>query len=138
MKMGGGRSEEGFLILDGPHLIDAGSVVDAAATLAAIARRHGFNEVDAGRAVLVATELATNLIKHARGGEILVGPDEGSGKNGIQVLALDRGRGMTNVQACLADGYSSAGTAGHGLGAVRSVSQLFSTLPHGRRWAPPS
>ena len=25
---------------------------------------------------------------------------------------------MTNVAACLADGYSSAGTAGHGLGAV--------------------
>jgi hypothetical protein len=31
---------------------------------------------------------------------------------------------MANVQACLADGYSSAGTAGHGLGAVIRQSHL--------------
>src|SRR5262249_9176978 len=83
-----------------------------------VARRHGFNEVDAGRVALVTTELATNLIKHAPGGEILVGADEGEGDDGIQVIALDRGRGIANVQACLADGDSSAGTAGRGLGGV--------------------
>jgi anti-sigma regulatory factor (Ser/Thr protein kinase) len=97
---------------------DQSQVAEARREMTAIARQHGFNEVDVGRVALVATELATNLIKHARGGEILVGPDEGAGKSGIQALALDKGRGMANVQACLADGYSSAGTAGHGLGAV--------------------
>jgi anti-sigma regulatory factor (Ser/Thr protein kinase) len=97
---------------------DESQVAEARREATAIARQHGFNEVDAGRVALVTTELATNMIKHARGGEILVGPDEGGGKNGIQVLALDKGRGMANVEACLADGYSSAGTAGHGLGAV--------------------
>jgi anti-sigma regulatory factor (Ser/Thr protein kinase) len=83
-----------------------------------IARRHGFNQVDAGRVALVATELATNLIKHAGRGEILAGSYEDSFESGIQIVALDQGRGMADVRACLADGYSSAGTAGHGLGAV--------------------
>jgi anti-sigma regulatory factor (Ser/Thr protein kinase) len=97
---------------------DESQVAEARREVTAIARQQGFNEVDVGRAALVATELATNVVKHARGGEILVGPNDGAGKNGIQVLALDKGRGMANVRACLADGYSSAGTAGHGLGAV--------------------
>ena len=34
---------------------------------------HGFGEKDAGRTAIVATELATNLIKHANGGEIVIG-----------------------------------------------------------------
>jgi anti-sigma regulatory factor (Ser/Thr protein kinase) len=98
---------------------DESQVAEARRDVVAIARQHGFNEVDAGRAALVATELATNLIKHAREGELLVGsaPDDG-----IQILALDRGRGMANVQACLADRHSSAGTAGKGLGAVIRLS----------------
>jgi anti-sigma regulatory factor (Ser/Thr protein kinase) len=101
---------------------DESQVAEARRNVVAIARQQGFNEVDAGRAALVVTELATNLVKHARGGEILAGfaPDE----VGIQILALDRGRGMSNVQACLADGYSSAGTAGKGLGAVIRLSTL--------------
>jgi anti-sigma regulatory factor (Ser/Thr protein kinase) len=93
-------------------------VAEARREVVAIARQQGFNEVDAGRAALVATELATNLVKHAREGEILAGSDPDDDEGGIQILALDKGRGMANVQACLADGYSSAGTAGQGLGAV--------------------
>jgi anti-sigma regulatory factor (Ser/Thr protein kinase) len=97
---------------------DVSQVAEARREASAIARHHGFNDVDTGRVALVATELATNMLKHARGGEMLVGPNDGIGTNGIQMLALDKGRGMANVQTALADGYSSAGTAGNGLGAV--------------------
>jgi len=97
---------------------DESEVAGARREATAIAMRQGFNEVDVGRVALVTTELATNLIKHAGRGEILVGPNGEVDDNAIQLLALDQGRGMANVRACLADGYSSAGTAGHGLGAV--------------------
>src|SRR5262249_40873873 len=60
----------------------------------------------------------TNLMKHGDGGEILVGAYQDGDGDGVEILALDQGRGMTNVQACLEDGFSSAGTQGHGLGAV--------------------
>lgn len=84
-----------------------------------MAGRHGFSESDAGRVALVATELASNLVKHSPGGELLVGTfDDGAGATGIELIALDQGPGMVNVEACLADGYSSVGTAGHGMGAV--------------------
>jgi anti-sigma regulatory factor (Ser/Thr protein kinase) len=101
---------------------DENQVAEARREVTSIARQHGFNEVDVGRVALVATELATNLIKHAREGEILVGSDEGADKDGIQILALDKGCGMADVRTCLAGGYSSAGTAGHGLGAVNRQS----------------
>ena len=83
-----------------------------------MAQQNGFGESDVGRVALVTTELATNLIKHGGGGEIIIGAFQDAGGGGVEVLALDRGRGMSNVDACLADGYSSAGTRGNGLGAV--------------------
>ena len=83
-----------------------------------LAARAGFTEVEAGKLALIATELSTNLVKHGSGGEILVGTYEDNESKGIEILALDKGAGMSNVAACLKDGYSSAGTAGHGLGSV--------------------
>jgi len=97
---------------------DASQVAGARRDAIAIAKQNGFSGSDAGRVALVATELATNLIKHGGGGEILLGAYDDSDGSGVEVLALDRGRGMANVGACLRDGYSSAGTAGNGLGAV--------------------
>jgi anti-sigma regulatory factor (Ser/Thr protein kinase) len=88
-----------------------------------LAQQLGFGEVDAGRVALVATELATNLLKHGGGGEmLLVSCETGAGAS-VEVLALDQGPGMADVPACMADGYSSAGTAGGGLGAVVRLSQ---------------
>jgi anti-sigma regulatory factor (Ser/Thr protein kinase) len=94
------------------------SIAEARRTAIDLAGRTGFSDTDMGKIALIATELSTNLIKHASGGEILVGIYEDDESQGVEVLALDKGAGMTNVAACLADGYSSAGTAGHGLGAV--------------------
>ncbi|MFO1056365.1 MAG: ATP-binding protein [Dongiaceae bacterium] len=92
-------------------------------TAAQAAARHGFGETDAGRLALVVTELAANLARHAgAGGTLLLGPFADAGGAGLQVLALDRGPGMTDIGACLRDGYSTGGTAGTGLGAVARLS----------------
>jgi anti-sigma regulatory factor (Ser/Thr protein kinase) len=83
-----------------------------------IAQRQGFGDADAGRVALVATELATNILKHGNGGEILVGAYGESPDGGVELIALDQGPGIANLAASLADGYSTSGTAGKGLGAV--------------------
>src|ERR1700761_5457548 len=97
---------------------DQSGVAEARRAATDLAARTGFTEVETGRLALIATELATNLVKHGSGGEILVGTYEDNESQGIEILALDKGAGMSNVAACLEDGYSTAGTAGHGLGAV--------------------
>src|ERR1700742_1086642 len=83
-----------------------------------MAERQGFDDTDSGRVALVATELATNILKHGNGGEILAGTFGGGTDSGIELIALDKGKGMSNVAVSMADGHSTAGTAGKGLGAV--------------------
>jgi len=84
------------------------------------ATRLGYNDTDAGRIAIVVTELAQNLLRHAGGGEILVGPDPHH-PDRFEILALDRGPGMTDVAGCLRDGFSTGGTSGNGLGAVQRL-----------------
>jgi anti-sigma regulatory factor (Ser/Thr protein kinase) len=89
-----------------------------------MAGRQGFGDADIGRVALVATELATNILKHGNGGEILVGTYGKAQDSGIELIALDKGGGISNVAASMADGYSTAGTAGKGLGAVMRQSHF--------------
>lgn len=96
------------------HEAHIGAVRRRLATLAASA---GLNETRVGDVALVASELATNVIKHAgRGGALLACVTAG-GVRGVAIAAWDRGPGM-NVEVCLHDGVSTTGTSGTGLGAV--------------------
>jgi anti-sigma regulatory factor (Ser/Thr protein kinase) len=85
----------------------------------------GFDEVTIGRVAIAVTEAATNLLKHAGGGEVVIGPAAGRSATGVQVLALDRGRGMFDVTASLRDGCSTSGTSGTGLGAISRAATTF-------------
>jgi anti-sigma regulatory factor (Ser/Thr protein kinase) len=92
---------------------------------AAIAYRLDLDEAACGRVAIAVTELSTNLLKHAGRGEIFIGPAGASGRRGLQVIAMDRGGGMGDPDASMTDGYSTAGTAGTGLGAVRRAADTF-------------
>ncbi len=86
------------------------------------------DETDRGRAALVATELASNIVRHAGEGEVLLGsPSPG---HGLSVLALDRGPGIADVAKSLRDGYSTAGSMGTGLGAVCRLADDFEIVSH--------
>ncbi len=85
----------------------------------------GFDETRAGRLALIVTEAATNILKHAGQGEIHIGPAQSASGVGIDVLAVDSGPGIANLEACLVDGMSTAGTAGTGLGALGRLADEF-------------
>lgn len=89
-----------------------------------LAQSLGFDETLSGQLAIAITEAATNVLKHAGGGKVLVGPAPLQEK-GIDVLALDRGPGMADVGRSMRDGVSTAGTAGNGLGAMRRLSAQF-------------
>jgi len=62
-------------------------VAEARREALAQANRLGFDEEDAGRVALVATELATNLVKHVRGGgEILAGIYDDTSGTGVELF----------------------------------------------------
>lgn len=97
---------------------DQSQVSEARRRATEMATRQGFGDADRGRVALVATELACNILKHGNGGEILVAPYGDGQDGGVELIALDKGPGIANIAASVADGYSTAGTAGAGLGAV--------------------
>ena len=89
------------------------------------AARANLDDVDGARLGLIATEAASNLVKHAGGGEILVGPVPAERGIGVDLIAIDRGRGIANVEQALVDGFSTAGSAGTGLGGIRRQADRF-------------
>jgi anti-sigma regulatory factor (Ser/Thr protein kinase) len=96
-----------------------------------LAARLGFNETQQGKVALVVTEAATNLFKHAGAGQLILAGfhHEQSGSH-LEVLALDSGKGMSDLAKCMADGYSSAGSPGEGLGAINRLAdrlEIYST-----------
>ncbi|MEH2284853.1 MAG: ATP-binding SpoIIE family protein phosphatase [Nostoc sp.] len=91
----------------------------------ALATRLGFQETQRGKVGIVVTEVASNLIQHGQGGVLLLRLIEDDSAIGIEVLSLDKGRGMVDVDECLQDGFSTAGTLGNGLGAIRRLSDFF-------------
>ncbi|MFI5328821.1 MAG: ATP-binding protein, partial [Candidatus Rokuibacteriota bacterium] len=103
---------------------DTSQVAAARRAAADLSWRLHFDETTAGRLALVVTELATNLVKHGGGGEVLLRQVETS-PDTVEVFALDRGPGMANVARCLEDGYSTAGSPGTGFGAVQRVASGF-------------
>ncbi len=95
-----------------------------------LAKGLGFDEAGTEKAAIIATELATNLVKHAGGGALLVRvvEQEGIGQdgiNGFELVTVDKGRGIANVAECLRDGYSTGGSQGQGLGAIQRLADYF-------------
>lgn len=92
----------------------------------ALAAALGLDSADAGRVALVATELATNILKHAERGQVLLRPlRELTDRPGVELIALDKGPGMADLARCMQDGYSTAGSPGTGLGALSRLASFL-------------
>lgn len=113
-------------------ITEVSQVGEARRQIMGLAGLVGLDVDQQGKLALVVNELGSNLVKHAGGGELLVRALEDPA--GIEVLALDRGAGMTSVAECFRDGYSTASSPGTGLGAVERLAafvDVYSTRPGG-------
>jgi anti-sigma regulatory factor (Ser/Thr protein kinase) len=85
----------------------------------------GMGETECGNVAIVVTEMATNVVKHAQRGKLIVDHLRYNGMRGMRVLALDKGPGIHDIAMAIRDGHSTAGTAGEGLGAIRRLATHF-------------
>lgn len=107
-------------VLDGDVWVavdEIAAVATARRRVAALAERLGLGPDRVGEAGIVASELATNLVKHGGGGDLVLRPRDG----GLQLVAVDSGPGTRHLASYLGDGVSTTGTLGVGLGAVRRL-----------------
>jgi len=111
---------------------EASQVGEARRAATTMSEALGFDERRRGDVAVVASELATNLARYGKQGSlVLQALDRGDGSpRGIELLAVDCGPGMADPERCLTDGFSTGGTQGTGLGAVRRLSAGFALDSH--------
>jgi anti-sigma regulatory factor (Ser/Thr protein kinase) len=99
---------------------DESSLVLLRSKLFAITNRLGIPDHKRENIMLVAAELGTNNIKHA-GGRGLIQLWQQPGPV-LDILSLDYGPGIDDMDRAEQDGYSTSNTFGKGLGAIRRLS----------------
>ncbi len=124
----------------------SGDVIAAQGAARHLARDIGFTDLEGEQIALAASELATNLVRHANGGMLKLSALRQGERRGVALETEDEGPGIVHVERALADGFSTAGGLGLGLGTVhRIMDELdFSSRPAGGlkvsccRWTRPS
>jgi anti-sigma regulatory factor (Ser/Thr protein kinase) len=107
------------------HVSESSQTGDARRKAVAFAEELEMNESRRGSIALATTEMATNLIKHAGKGHILVQRLGNNGHSGLRVMSVDKGPGIADLSKALTDGHSTAGSMGTGLGAIQRLSDSF-------------
>ncbi len=113
-------------------LSDSSSAAAARRLGSEVAAALGFNEVKSGEAAIIIVEAARNAVIYGKGGHLLLSGSSGRNERHLDVLVIDRGPGIGDMSRALQDGYSTGGTPGTGLGAVRRLSSSFDIYSNGK------
>jgi anti-sigma regulatory factor (Ser/Thr protein kinase) len=113
------------------NLSDSSQTGNARRQAISLAGSLAFDELPLGQLSIVVTEAARNIEAHAGEGEIVLSPWRHGENAGIDVLALDKARGIENIAVSMKDGYSTAGTPGNGLGAMARLAGVFQIFSAG-------
>ena len=105
-------------------VVESSQVGEARRAATQMAAELGFNATVQGEVAIAATEAANNLVKHAQKGQIVLQAAQQQVAE-LEIIAIDSGPGIGNLDQCLRDGYSTAGTRGEGLGAIQRLSDAF-------------
>jgi len=89
------------------------------------ATKAGFGNTDVTRIVTASSELARNIFKYAGGGVMRWRSLEDNGRRGIELLFVDQGPGIPDIELAMQEGYSTGDGLGMGLsGAKRLMDEL--------------
>ena len=101
---------------------ESSAVGEVRRVLSSLAAALGMEDDETARLSVIGTEVATNLVKHASGGHVLL---SANGAGTVEILALDAGPGIADIAQALRDGHSTTATAGTGLGAISRMADFF-------------
>lgn len=85
----------------------------------------GFSNTDATLVATAISEVARNILVHAREGVITISGTINEDLAELIVVAGDEGPGIRDIELALRDGYSTAGGLGLGLPGVRRLMDEF-------------
>src|SRR6266540_5686136 len=103
----------------------AGDIVVARQKGRALAIQLGFAGSDPTVIAAAISEVARNIVNHAKHGEIVLSGVHDSRRHGIQVIARDDGPGIANVEQAMRYGFSSNKGMGVGLPGAKWLMDEF-------------
>jgi anti-sigma regulatory factor (Ser/Thr protein kinase) len=103
------------------NVLDSSSVGEVRRAALMVAQRLEMDATRSGEFALLATEASRNVLLHGGGGQvILTGVKESNSAVG-RIVAIDKGPGIANLAQAMSDGFSTAGTMGAGMGAMKRM-----------------
>lgn len=90
-----------------------------------VSKEIGFGTVDQARITTAISELARNIFLYAGTGEICIEKVAEAGKDGLKIIAKDKGPGIKDVRQVMQDGYTTSGGLGAGLPGVKRLMDTF-------------
>lgn len=95
-----------------------------------LAERIGFTPVELTVISTAISEIARNIIEHAKSGEIVLSEYQNGAKHGIQITASDQGPGIPDVNRAMQDDYSTGKGLGLGLPGSKRLMDEFEIQSH--------
>jgi serine/threonine-protein kinase RsbT len=101
-----------------------------------LAMELGFDGAEVTLIAAAISEIARNILDHAKRGELLFGILHKGGNRCLQIVAQDQGPGISDIQRAMQYGYSTRGGLGVGLPGAKWLMDEFeidSTVGKGTR-----
>lgn len=103
------------------QITDGSSVGEARRRGLLLAEKLGFDDVRSGEFALLITEASRNVLSHAQSGHAILTGTRNAQGSVARILALDSGPGIADVARAMNDGFSTGGTMGGGMGAMKRI-----------------
>jgi serine/threonine-protein kinase RsbT len=93
-----------------------------------LAAGAGFSTGDQTVIAAAISEIARNILMYAKRGEITLRMVPNGDRQGVEVIARDRGPGIRDIARAMQDGYSTSGGLGLGLPGARRLMDEFDVV----------
>ena len=90
-----------------------------------LASELGFSSMELALIATAISELARNIVRYAREGEVNFKLIERGDKRGVRIVARDKGPGIRDIALAMQDGYSTSNGLGLGLPGARRLMDEF-------------
>lgn len=85
----------------------------------------GLGLVDQTKLITAASELFRNMLRYANGGKITVQVVSDMVRNGVQIIFIDSGPGIEDIDLAMKEGYSTGKSFGLGLSGSKKLVDIF-------------
>jgi anti-sigma regulatory factor (Ser/Thr protein kinase) len=117
------------------EITDASDVGRLRRAVVDMAKTEGLSDESCGKLAIISNEISTNILKHSKAkGDVIIRKINTENAMAFEMIGIDKGVGIKNINNAIKDGYSTAGSSGSGLGAIKRLSDdfdIFSNLNNG-------